>query len=699
MTYFTKYLPVTTGNSTRLYTDGKDYCADLYADIRSAKRFVFLTGLHFMREFGLLRTGGPADASATLGQVLRETGERGVEVFLLVNQFWRDETEVFMGGRPVRSAIMKAGELHGYLPETLRLFNGLKGLATVHCRTDIHSNSDIFGTHHQKTVVIDDRVAFLGGIDLTFVDGDRWDTPAHRARHRHVDRTQRFWHDVHMKLQGPAVEFVRDNFVQRWSHGRLHTIREKRLTSYEEWLHRMAEHPRPDIVVEATPDRRPPALPRFVSKPAAKYTYPTGAEEATTPTVQIVRSMPRKDNWHREKPTWNSNQSADWERSCKDAYLIGIRASKKYIYLENQWIADEDIWAELAKAADRNKTNPDYRIILMVPYEGLFAAGMGSNQELFIDTEIERVIKASHSRATFGMYALHQDDRRANVSGQIYVHSKVLIVDDVWSLIGSANAGGISLEGVRSGRDEPDTELSAIVLDESFASAFRSKIWSEHLGTTVGPAYDVRDADRFRALAGKPGGRLRFFPGYDSIKRRTPALLPGLRESRDALPTDFTKQSRIIPSLGRDVLDYGLPPTLVRAAFTARVVPSAPPGWRCWYRWHCQLHYNPSDPSGRDPDVAPVYLKLRSLKNDKDEVWDYSDQDSVYIGKSSAERINAETRIAVSGIIRCRVKILPLDESPHGPGPQMLLGFECLFLNETFARNNHHLFVRGRSPR
>ncbi|MBZ9644754.1 phosphatidylserine/phosphatidylglycerophosphate/cardiolipin synthase family protein [Streptomyces sp. PSKA30] len=692
MTYFVKYLPVTTGNSTRLYTDGKDYCADLYDDLRSAKRFVFLTGLHFMGEFGLIRTGKPTDGSATLAQVLRQTGERGVEVFLLVNQFWRDESEVFMGGHPIRSKIMKGGELHGYLPETLRLFDSLKGLKTVHCRTDIHPNSDIFATHHQKTVVIDDRVAFLGGIDLTFLDGDRWDTPVHSARHRHVDRTQKFWHDVHLRLQGPAVEFVRDNFLQRWSHGNLHTIREKGLNGYEAWLHHMAADPRPDVVVEATRDRRPSALPPFVRKPVSSYTYPAEDEKPTAPMVQIVRSMPQKDNWHREKPAWNTNGSDDWEHSCKDAYLIGIRAAEKYIYLENQWVADEDIWTELAAAAHRNKKNPDFRIILMVPYEGLFAAGLGSNQELFIGTEIERVVKASHSPATFGMYALYHNDRQSKVSGQIYVHSKVLIVDDAWSLIGSANAGGISLEGVRSGREKPDTELSAIVLDEAFASAFRSKVWSEHLGGTVGSTYDVRDADRFRGLAGKLGGRLRFFPGYDNIKRGVPTWW--LQEGRDPLHIDFVKQSRIIPSLNTNLLRSGLPPTLVRAAFTARIVPSVPPGWRCWYRWHCQLYYNPADPSGRDPDRAPVYLKLRSLRYDRDEVWEYSDQDSVYIGKLSAERINAETTTAVSGIIRCRVKILPLDEGPHDPGPSMVLGFECLFLNDKFARGNHPDFVR-----
>jgi hypothetical protein len=74
MTYFVRYLPITTGNSTRLDIDGKDHCADLYDDLRSAKRFVFLTGLHFMADFSLIRTGKPIDEGP------RWSGSRGSSV-------------------------------------------------------------------------------------------------------------------------------------------------------------------------------------------------------------------------------------------------------------------------------------------------------------------------------------------------------------------------------------------------------------------------------------------------------------------------------------------------------------------------------------------------------------------------------------------------------------------------------------------
>ena len=64
--------------------------------------------------------------------------------------------------------------------------------------------------HHEKTIVIDDRVAFVGGIDLTSEAGDRFDTPHHPAR------AAVGWHDVAARIEGPAVADVAEHFTMRW---------------------------------------------------------------------------------------------------------------------------------------------------------------------------------------------------------------------------------------------------------------------------------------------------------------------------------------------------------------------------------------------------------------------------------------------------------------------------------------------------
>jgi phosphatidylserine/phosphatidylglycerophosphate/cardiolipin synthase-like enzyme len=693
MKYFVDYLPITAGNDTRLYLDGESYCLDLYAELRAAKRFVLLTGLHFMPKFRLVRTGGQIDASSTLVKVLAELGERGVEVFLVVNQFWKDESEIQLKEKFFKGQIAKAGELHGYLPETYALFQALRGHKNIHCRTDLHPHP-IFGTHHQKTVVIDDKVAFLGGIDLTFLDGDRWDTHAHVAKHRAVDRTQKFWHDVHMRLQGPAVQFVRDNFIQRWVHGDLYTLREKQPS--DDPLEAVNLHFLGDpLIIEPVPGRVPPPLPRFTYTVASKLRYPTGKETPDEPQVQIVRSMP----WARgvfkvAKPIWHKGKDR-WDHSCKDAYLIGLRLARKYIYLENQWVADEDIWEELAAAARRNQSNPEFRIVVMVPYEGLFAAGLGSNQELWIDAEIGKVIDASQSHATFGMYALEQTSHTGSaLDAQIYVHSKILIVDDEWALIGSANAGGISLEGARSGRDQPDSELSAIILDRAFASDFRKRVWKEHLGLSVKASYDVHDADEFRRLAAKaPRHKVRFYPVYAELYNPTLTSAIWVRKHYKPLSlASFKKQSRIIPSFPGRLVD-GLPPTLITAAFRAYVVPAVPAGHRAWYRWSCEL-LGPATSSGSGKPFQTY--RLRSAKYDTDSVFEYSDQDTAYIGKRTAEAIDREITDIMPGRIKCRIQIIPLYEGPDDSNQKfdnMLLTWECTFMNGEFAKNNHPDFV------
>ena len=64
--------------------------------------------------------------------------------------------------------------------------------------------------HHEKTIVIDDRIAFVGGIDLTSEAGDRYDWSDHPAR------SSVGWHDASAVIEGPAVQDVADHFRLRW---------------------------------------------------------------------------------------------------------------------------------------------------------------------------------------------------------------------------------------------------------------------------------------------------------------------------------------------------------------------------------------------------------------------------------------------------------------------------------------------------
>src|SRR5205823_5652133 len=64
--------------------------------------------------------------------------------------------------------------------------------------------------HHEKAVLVDDRVAFVGGIDLTSFEGLRLD------RSEHPPRDGLGWHDACVRLEGPIVADVAAHFLLRW---------------------------------------------------------------------------------------------------------------------------------------------------------------------------------------------------------------------------------------------------------------------------------------------------------------------------------------------------------------------------------------------------------------------------------------------------------------------------------------------------
>jgi phosphatidylserine/phosphatidylglycerophosphate/cardiolipin synthase-like enzyme len=164
--------------------DGAEALPQIARAIEAARSSVWLAGWFFTPEFRL-----DHDDPRTLRELLAEVAQR-VDVRLLawagapLPLFHPDRREV----DAVRRALADGTGVHVALDSRER---------PMHC-------------HHEKLVIVDGETAFVGGIDLTSMSGDRFDSPGHPAR------GSLGWHDAAARLRGPAVAEVGAHFRFRW---------------------------------------------------------------------------------------------------------------------------------------------------------------------------------------------------------------------------------------------------------------------------------------------------------------------------------------------------------------------------------------------------------------------------------------------------------------------------------------------------
>src|SRR5262249_6004868 len=153
-----------------------------------------------------------------------------------------------------------------------------------------------------------------------------------------------------------------------------------------------------------------------------------------------------------------------------------IGRAQNYVYMEDQYLVFDEIARDLAAALARIQ-----KLIIVVPLEtDVFPAEFNWHQNNFIS-----ILKAAFPGKVH-IYHLVQPGTRNPKTGAenpIYVHAKVMIVDDVYAVIGTPNIGRRSMTH--------DTEIAAAVVDADivdgvcrFARDLRLNLWGEHLGLT-----------------------------------------------------------------------------------------------------------------------------------------------------------------------------------------------------------------------
>ena len=266
------------GCTLEVLVDGADAFAAIARAVREARQSVYVTGWHLAPHFELVR----GEDGLSLGALLAEAAER-LDVRILV---W--------AGSPIAVFHPTRGEVR----EAIR---ALTRRTRIRCESDAREHP--LHCHHEKTVVVDGEVAFVGGIDMTDLAGDRYDTSTHPAR------WQLGWHDVGTRLTGPAVRDVADHFALRWS--------------------------------ELTGER---------------LSCPQPAHATGHHTVQVVRTV--------AEGMYDGLPRGDFR--VLESYTRAIRNAELYIYLENQFLWAPEIVARLAEKL-RDPPRDDFRLVIVLP--------------------------------------------------------------------------------------------------------------------------------------------------------------------------------------------------------------------------------------------------------------------------------------------------------------------------------------------
>lgn len=304
-------------------------------------------------------------------------------------------------------------------------------------------------SHHQKIVVIDDCFAFCGGIDMT---GDRWDTREHRYhdKRRHRPTTHRRykpWHDATSAFTGPITTALAEVCRQRWE------------------------------AAGGTPPMHPIE--------GVKASWPDGLwTQFRNVPMAISRSAPEYDG----RPAVHE---------IEQLYVDQIARAKRFIYAESQYFASRRI-AEAVAARLDEPDGPEIVIVNPQSAEGwLEPVAMNTARARFVEA-LQR--KDRHGR--FRMYHPYNDGGEA-----IYVHAKVLVVDDQVLRIGSSNMNNRSM---RLDTECDVTIDAALVQDPDVPpaiAAIRDDFLAEHLGcdaTTVREAI-ARSGSLIGAIEGLRG--------------------------------------------------------------------------------------------------------------------------------------------------------------------------------------------------
>ncbi|SJM87881.1 related to Phospholipase D1 [Zygosaccharomyces bailii] len=539
---FNSFAPIRKNVFMKYLIDGRDYFWALSQALVMAEDVIYIHDWWLSPELYMRRPVN-GHQQYRIDRILKERAENGVKIFIIVY-------------RNVGSTV------------------GTDSSWTKHSMLALHPNIHLirspnqwlqntyFWAHHEKMTVIDNTVAFMGGIDLCY---GRYDTPEHVLRDDHekipdqifpgkdysnarvcdfydldkpfesmYDRTaipRMPWHDVHTMTIGEAARDMSRHFVQRWNY----LLRQKRPS-------------RPTPLLTPVSD--------FTEEQLKYSPFFQMLRPRATCEVQVIRSA----------GYWSLGLK-ETEHSIQNAYLKLIETSEHYIYIENQFFVTTSHWdgvvienkvgdAIVDRVIKANSEGRTWKAFILIPLMPGFDSPIDQPEA----SSLRVIMQCQYQSISRGESSIFSRLRKLNidplqyvqfyslrkwstlgphdklVTEQLYVHAKVLIVDDRACIVGSANINERSQLGNR------DSEVAAIIRDtdlvktkmedkEYYAGRFpwelRQRLMREHLGCDVDSVEIVeRKFGRLKDLATKNYKTLHLLDsGATKAEKQTSAMI------------------------------------------------------------------------------------------------------------------------------------------------------------------------------
>ncbi|PIA61264.1 hypothetical protein AQUCO_00300651v1 [Aquilegia coerulea] len=582
------------GSEAQWFVDGQAAFGAMASAFEEAKSEIFITDWWLCPEL-YLRRPFHVHGSSRLDAILEAKAKQGVQIYILLYK------EVALALK-INSVYSKRKLLN--IHENVRVL-----------RYPDHFSTMVFQwSHHEKLVIIDSRICFIGGLDLCF---GRYDTFEHKlgdfppqiwpgkdyynpresepnswedTMKDELDR-QKYprmpWHDVHCAVWGPPCRDIARHFVQRWNFAKRNKApNEQAIPLLMPQQHMVIPHYMgKSIDIENTSKKvednhiglkRQDSFSSRSSVQDIPLLLPQDADGLdagrddqnlngldTTNNV-VDQSRRRKKSLeiayaHRhgsDKEWWETQERGDqvasidesgqvgprttcrcqvirsvgqWsagtsqtEESIHSAHCSLIEKAEYFVYIENQFFisglsGDDTIQNRVLETLYRRimrayKEQKFFRVIIVIPLLPGFQGGLddggaasvralmhwqyrtiGRGPNSILHNLYNLIGPQAHDYISF--YGLRTYGRLCDggplATSQIYVHSKVMIVDDRMALIGSANINDRSLLGSR------DSEIGILIEDKEFVDSsmngkpwkagkfsfsLRLSLWSEHLG-------------------------------------------------------------------------------------------------------------------------------------------------------------------------------------------------------------------------